>query len=244
MSAAQIEERRGAAVLWLKGATHRHYEDRFRLLNRDVPLVSGSAVGEIFAVADGVGSAPLGMSAAQYLCDQLVRMYEPSSDRNRSDDEGVRLRDLLLAVNDEIHGWGLMDGSDRPAGACAATVVVLDPSCTRGSIVHAGDTRAALIRDGYCQILTPLDQSSDGSLRCYFGTRVPSLTLIPFNVDLGDRLLLVSDGATKSFGMAEMAAIVESQPTRRSALQALGRACARQPSGDDVTAVLIDVGDE
>ena len=79
---------------------------------------------------------------------------------------------------------------------------------------------------------------------CYFGTRVSSFTLIPINVDLGDRLLLVSDGVTKSFGMVEVAAMLESQPTRRRALQVLGQASLRRPSGDDVTAMIIDVGDD
>ncbi|MBK6803309.1 MAG: protein phosphatase 2C domain-containing protein [Novosphingobium sp.] len=236
----QIEERRGAAVLWFKGATHRHYEDRYRLLSRDVPLVAASDVGEVFAVADGVGSAPLGMSAAQHLCDRLAQIYAPGGNQDLSQ----RLRDLLVTVNREIHGWGFIEGTDRPAGACAATVVLLEPNGTRGFIAHAGDTRAALIRDGQCQILTPLDQSVDGALRCYLGAGAPSLTLLPLSVELGDRLLLVSDGVTKSYGMAEVAAMLESQPTRRRALQVLGQACHRRPSGDDVTAMVIDVGDD
>jgi serine/threonine protein phosphatase PrpC len=68
--------------------------------------------------------------------------------------------------------------------------------------------------------------------------------LIPISIEPGDRILLVSDGVTKSFGMAEVADMLESQPTRRSALQTLGQACLRRPSGDDVTAMVIDVGDE
>lgn len=236
----QIEERRGASVLWLKGATHRHYEDRYRLLSCDVPLVGASTVGEVFAVADGVGSAPLGMSAAQHLCDRLAQVYGQGGNERSSQ----RLQDLLVEVNRVIHGWGFIEGTDRPAGACAATVVLLEPNHVRGVIAHAGDTRAALIRDGRCQILTPLDQSVDGALQCYFGTPAPSFTVLPLSLELGDRLLLVSDGVTKSFGMAELAAMVESQPTRRRALQALGQACVRQPSGDDVTALVIDVGED
>lgn len=180
MNELHIEERRGAAVLWFKGATHKHYEDRYRMLSRDVPLVASSAVGEIFAVADGVGSAPLGMSAAQHLCDRLVQIYEPSADHDR--DLGLRLYDLLVGVNSEIHGWGFIEGSDRPTGACATTVLHLKPGHTRGALVHSGDTRAALIRDGHCRILTPLDQTDDGSLRCYFGTLAPSLTLIQISI--------------------------------------------------------------
>jgi serine/threonine protein phosphatase PrpC len=64
------------------------------------------------------------------------------------------------------------------------------------------------------------------------------------SIELGDRLVLVSDGITKSFGMAELVTMLESQPTRRRALQALGQACVRRPSGDDATALVIDVGDD
>lgn len=239
MQPFQIEERRGASVLWLKGATHRHYEDRYRLLGCDVPLVAASAVGEVFAVADGVGNAPLGMSAAQHLCDRLAQLYGQCGEESSSQ----RLLDLLVDVNREVHGWGFIEGTDRPAGACAATVVLLEPNHTRGVIAHAGDTRAALIRDGRCQILTSIDQSVDGALRCYFGTQTPSFSILSVSIEFGDRLLLVSDGVTKSFGMAELAAMLESQSTRRRALQTLGQACVRRASGDDATAMIIDGGD-
>ena len=240
MQAFQIDERRGVAVLWFKGATHRHYEDRFRMLSGDVPLVAGSPVGQVFAVADGVGSAPLGMSAAQHLCDRLTALYGGSVERASAQ----RLHDLLSAVNDEIHAWGWIEGTDRPNGACAATVLQLDPDGRHGLLAHAGDTRAALIRDGRCQILTRLDQAADGALKRYFGTREASFSVIPLRLELGDRLLLVSDGVTKAFGMAEAAALLEAQPTRHRALAALGQACLRRASGDDVTAMVIDVGED
>ena len=60
-------ERKGcAAVSWLKNAksTRKPYEDRYRLLTKDIPLVGKSGRGELFAVLDGIGGAPRGMAAA------------------------------------------------------------------------------------------------------------------------------------------------------------------------------------
>lgn len=69
-------ERKGtAAVAWLKGSKHKFYEDRYRLLGTAVPLVGKSNRGELFAVFDGMGSAPQGMQSAQYMCDMLLNFY-------------------------------------------------------------------------------------------------------------------------------------------------------------------------
>jgi hypothetical protein len=59
-----VETKGIAAVAWMKGTKHKFYEDRFRLLCLPVPLVSEQDRGEIFAVFDGIGSAPKGMAAA------------------------------------------------------------------------------------------------------------------------------------------------------------------------------------
>ena len=109
------ETRGNAAISWLP-SPHHPYEDRFRLLSRDVPLVAEKDIGEIYAVFDGVGSAPKGMAAAQTMADCLVSFFtEPAAD----------LTKLLYDTNESIHDWGLMEGSERPLGACAGTVALI-----------------------------------------------------------------------------------------------------------------------
>jgi PPM family protein phosphatase len=70
------EQKGSATVAWVKGSKHQFYEDRYRILSREVPLVKGQDRGEIFAVFDGIGSAPKGREAAQEMMDQLVHFYK------------------------------------------------------------------------------------------------------------------------------------------------------------------------
>lgn len=207
------------------------------MLSVDVPIVEQAGIGEIFAVADGVGSAPRGMAAAQYLCDRLTGLYRTPTSTGSIES----VNELLRIVNEEINGWGTIEGTDRPEGACAATVLLINPERVKCTVFHAGDTRAGLIKDGICQILTPLDQDPGGALLNYFGRHIPSITSTSISLELGDRLLLCSDGATKCYSMAEMAEILERNGKRRSGLLELATGCARNPSGDDVTVMVVDI---
>jgi hypothetical protein len=70
-----IDRRQSSAVAFLKGTKHRFYEDSFRMLPREIPLVESRNRGEIFAVFDGIGSAPEGRHAAQLMADYLIEFY-------------------------------------------------------------------------------------------------------------------------------------------------------------------------
>lgn len=231
-----IEERGNAAVGWQKGPKHTHYEDRYRLLCAPVPLVVAADRGEILAVCDGVGSAPRGMSAAQEICDTLLRFFELS--KFDTQDTGAILS-LLAAVSQRILDWGMIEGTDRPLGACAVTVIWLNED--RAHVFHAGDTCAVLIRDGAARPLTRAHQDTEGHLLNYFGNPSVHIEEGVYEIEAGDRLLLTSDGISKVLYPQAMADIVESTPTRSTGLVALlGQARARG-SGDDMTALLMDI---
>jgi hypothetical protein len=53
-----------ARVECLQGFKQRPCEDRFRLLDANVPIVRESARGFLYGVMDGVGSAPKALRAA------------------------------------------------------------------------------------------------------------------------------------------------------------------------------------
>ena len=59
----------------IKGKKSRPNEDRYRLLGSHVPLVAKAKQGQIFAVFDGIGGAPMGRDAAQSMCDSLVDFF-------------------------------------------------------------------------------------------------------------------------------------------------------------------------
>jgi PPM family protein phosphatase len=157
------ELRGHAAVSWLKRQRHM-YEDRYRLLTKEIPLVIGSGRGGLFAVMDGIGSASMGMAAAQAMVDCLVNFYrEP--DRYSPDCKG--LCNLLHTTNHDIFNWGTMEASDRPLGGCAGTVAWLHDG--RISMFHAGDTVGLLIREGMEPLRITRAHEIKGDIYRYFG---------------------------------------------------------------------------
>lgn len=238
-NAPVVEERGTSAVIWQRGPRHKFYEDRYRLLCFPIPLVRKAMRGELFAVCDGVGSAPKGMAAAQEVCNTLIRFFEPGQAHAANVET---ILELLLEANETIRAWGVIDGTDRAAGACAGTVIWITDKLT-AHVLHVGDTAALLIRDGNSTQLTSVQDSTEGHLINYFG-------LIPLKIEItitqlqeGDRLLLLTDGITKSLYNSHIVGIIESCPTRPGSLLALLGAARAAGSGDDATALLIDIED-
>lgn len=238
MTAVTLESRGNATVAWQKGPRHKFYEDRFRLLCNPVPLIAQANRGEIFAVLDGVGSAPKGMAAAQVVCDGLVKFFD--TNHQVSADKGL-LDSILINANETINGWGFMEGTTRPDGACAGTIVWIDAKWV-AHIFHAGDTTALLIRDGLAQVLTTVHQNGDGHLSNYFGMPTLQLQTQSLQLEEGDRLLIFSDGIGKAFSMNQnIADIIESKVNRSASLSALFTAARASGSSDDATAILVDI---
>ncbi len=231
------EERGTAAVAWLKGTKHRYYEDRYRMLSSDIPLVQQKSRGEVFAVFDGIGSASRGRDAAQEMTDQLIRFYR-ESDEIPASREGMRR--ILMEGNQAILEWGCMPGTDRPLGGCAGTIAWIHGQSVE--IFHAGDTVAYLIRDGgLVRQLTRLHEQ-DGAIYRYFGLGADlkiDVEIVP--QEEGERLLLVSDGVTKAFDMYEITKIVEDHSNRRRAVGELVRRSRSRGSSDDITAMIIEI---
>jgi len=238
MTSVTFEHRGNATVAWQKGPRHKFYEDRFRLLCHPIPLVAQANQGEIFAVLDGVGSAPKGMAAAQVVCDGLVRFFDPNG-QGSAEKEG--LETILADANLTIHDWGFMEGTNRPDGACAGTVIWIDVKWL-AHVFHVGDTTALLVRDGLAKVLTTVHQNSDGHLSNYFGMPTLKLQRQSIQLEEGDRLLIFSDGIGKAFAVnQDIADIIESKASRSASLAALFAAARSSGSSDDATAILVDI---
>jgi len=231
------DQRGSAAVSYLKGTKHKYYEDSFRMLPKDIPLVKQKKRGELFAVFDGVGSAPEGRHAAQEMAEVLLRFYrEPDAYPNSW--EGIKT--LLMEANLTIHQWGFMPGTDKPLGGCAGTVVWLIGETLY--VFHAGDTSASLIRDGKGMELTKPHQMNDGAIYRYFGLG-PNLQIDieHFNIEESDRILLLSDGVTKVFHPVKATDLVEGYLDVSIAVKTLVQRSQTLGSTDDITAMLIQV---
>jgi serine/threonine protein phosphatase PrpC len=237
------ETKGSAAVAWLKGTKHKFYEDRYRLLSREIPLVALQGRGELFAVFDGIGSAPKGMSAAQEMCDRLLSFYR-SPERYHFSHKGIEA--LLHEANCTIHDWGFMQGTDRPLGGCAGTVAWVHEN--RVCLFHAGDTAAILVRDGDARQLTSVHEANGGIFR-YFGLGEKlKIDMESLSLAEGDLLLLVSDGITKAFHPVEAARLAhtvfsETGSIAAAAKELVGRSRSKG-SSDDITVLLIEIPDE
>lgn len=239
-------ERKGsAAVSWLKNSKGKsHYEDRYRLLTKDIPLVGKSGRGELFAVLDGMGSAPLGMASAQCVCDDLVRFYRELEIFSQ-DVQGIL--SLLYESNMTINGWGIVEGTDRPHGGAVGTIAwVRDLQLT---IFHVGDTTGMLLRhDQAPQLLTSMHEI-DGGITRYFGMgRSLEIEVKSEKLEYGDLILLVSDGVTKALSTTEAASLIMDVYDRTgdagAAVQELVTCARGRKSTDDITAMVIEIEEE
>jgi serine/threonine-protein phosphatase Stp1 len=240
------EKKGNTAVSWLKNAksSSKPYEDRYRMLSKDISLVGKSGRGELFAVLDGMGSAPKGMAAAQAIADCLLDFYRKPDDIP-ADING--LNQLLLRTNQAINDWGCMEGTDRPLGGAAGTVAwIYDQKLT---LFHAGDTAGILLRQDHPpQLLTGLHEL-DGGITRYFGLgRHLEIEIKTLNLMEDDLILLVSDGVTKAFSTTDAANLVQDIFDKTgdagSAVQELVTRSRSKKSVDDITAMLIEVRDE
>jgi PPM family protein phosphatase len=231
------DQRGSAAASYLKGTNHKYYEDSFRMLPRDISLVKQKKRGELFAVFDGIGSAPEGRHAAQEIAESLLRFFrEP--DAYSASLEGIKT--LLMEANLTIHQWGFMPGTDRPLGGCAGTVMWLIKENLY--IFHAGDTAALLIRDGKGMELTKPHQTSDGAIYRYFGLGSDlQIDIECFQIEESDRILLLTDGMTKVIHPVKAVDIIEQYIDLPLAVKTLVQRSRTMGSIDDITAMLIQV---
>jgi serine/threonine protein phosphatase PrpC len=230
-------ERRGqGAVAFSTGKSHRYYEDRYRLLTKDIPMVRQADQGEIYAVFDGMGGAPKGRDAAQELSDSLIEFYRnpevyPFSQKG--------LHTLLMDANMSVFNWGMMPGTNRPLGGCAGTVVwIFDQTLF---VFHAGDTAAIHIRDGQPRQLTQFHETGK-LLHRYFGMG-PSLQIdiVDFQLEESDRVLILSDGITKVYHPFDAVKVVEEHEDITKAAVELARRSVSRGSIDDITVLLIEI---
>lgn len=236
----QTETRGCAAVSWLKSPKHP-YEDRYRLLTSDIALVSRAHRGELFGVFDGIGSAPMGMAAAQAMADSLVDFLRCPEIYPA---EWQGLYKLLHEKNMSIFRWGFMEGTDRPLGGCAGTVAWLRDR--QLSLFHAGDTVCMLIREGQEPRQMTRLHEIHGDIYRYFGLgETLEIDVQSCTVEDGDLILLMSDGVTKAYSMTEAANLVRGTYERTgdvaAAAEELVTKSRGRKSNDDITALVIEI---
>jgi len=232
----QTDCRCNAAVSWLASPSHP-YEDSSSILSRELPLVRSAKKGELFAVFDGIGSAPEGGRSARTMTASLPRFFKESADATSDEDLLIK---ILQATNLEINSWGMIKGTAQPLGGCVGTVAWCEAD--QLTIFHVGDTVGMVLRYGEKpQLFTELHETH-GRINRYFGMGESlSIDVVKTTLDDGDLILLMSDGVTKAFSPMEAAALVLDIDDIGIAAGELTTQSRARGSVDDITVVLVEV---
>lgn len=226
------------------GKPGRPNEDRFRLLgcdrifpdDRPGPFLD-SGRGGLFGVFDGVGGSKRPIAAAQHSADILVRFF----DTHDIQVESSSIEQLLAMANRNIHAWGMIPGTDRPLGACTASVCWLHEQ--NAFLFHVGDSSVYYWKDDEQSLrLMTLDHSSGGGIVRYVGLGDGlAIDTRSFPINPGDVILLCTDGLTKGLRKDEIAQMIEHYLGEPGELaRELVSSAQRRKVQDDITAVVVE----
>lgn len=218
----------------------------------DVDVLTSS--GCLYIVADGVGGAAYGERASRYASQRVLYEYY----ENPQIEPGKRLRQAMRQVGDEIHGYALENViSSRMATTMVAVVIRNDTLI----VANVGDSRAYVIRNGAIQQVTRDhtivgEMVRDGAMteqeaqqskiknritRSLGGeTGVHVDIFSDIQLEVGDRVLLCSDGLTRyttDEDLVEMA----SEGSAKEVVQDLIDFANRHGGVDNISAILVAI---
>lgn len=221
---------------------------RVRRDNQD----SGYAGPHLLVIADGVGGAARGDIASSAAVDAIRKLDVPPTDDALSAlSATIHLAHDRLAEIVEAHPE--LDGTST-----TVTAAVFDGADLQ--VGHVGDSRGYLLRGGALQSLTTdhtLVQSlvDEGRiteeearvhphrnliLKAVDGVHEPDPDLFTVPLEVGDRVLLCSDGCSGVLSTDEMARLLGSGPLDEASA-ALVRSALEAGSSDNVTVVVAEV---
>jgi PPM family protein phosphatase len=221
------------------GLVRGHNEDRF------------TAVPPLLAVADGMGGAQAGEVAAQVAVDRLEALGEPT--------DPDRLRAAVEDANREIREMAAANPTQAGMGTTLTAALLRDG---RAELVHVGDSRAYLLRDGALHQITD-DHSlvaelvRRGELAPEQAERHPHRNVITralgaepevvvdrVDVDLAedDVLLLCTDGLTAYVSEALVLEVLAAATSLQEAADRLVESANRAGGVDNTTVVLARIG--
>jgi PPM family protein phosphatase len=207
----------------------------------------------ILAVADGIGGAPAGEVASEI----VIRALQALEDAPEPDDAGRALRDALADANRQIGEAADADPSRQGMGTTVTALMMAGDQLT---LLHVGDSRGYLLREGRLTRLTRDDTFVQelvdrGVLTAEDARDHPQRSIITQSVQggdfaaavsmitpqAGDRYLLCSDGLSDyvSDGSIEQGLKLCQEP--QLCAEHLVRLALRAGAPDNVTVIVCDV---
>ena len=225
-------------------ATHRGL---VRQTNEDSFLVRKG----LYVVCDGMGGARGGEVASQMACERLVGVAPSTAGREE-------LREAIVDANVSIAERSTAEPHLLGMGTTLTSALIRDKTVILG---HVGDSRAYLLHDGRLRQLTD-DHSWVGEM-VRRGEITPAEAavhphrsvitralgtdgdaepdLLQVNLEVGDRLLLCSDGLSGMVSDAKIQELLLRPDDPQFVADALVQAALEGGGEDNVTVVIVDV---
>ncbi len=216
---------------------------------------SGFAGRALLAVADGMGGHAAGELASSAAIATLAEL----------DSEDLGSGDLLTALDDAVltsaERIGQYIEADPSRSGMGTTLTAILWQAGRLAVIHVGDSRAYLLRDGelsqithdhtYVQSLIDAGRITPDEarrhpkrnllLRAIDGTQLPEGESSVREAQAGDRYLLCSDGLSGVVDDAQITEVLRTVPDPTAAVTALVDLALEAGAPDNVTAVVADV---
>jgi PPM family protein phosphatase len=237
------------------GCVRKHNEDNF-LIDDQLGL---------YVVADGLGGHAAGEVASQIVVDRMLQFISHTVERDRTwpveydtalPYDGNRLKAALL-LTDQAIVEDIRANPERES--MGSTVVACLVHRNMVTLVHVGDSRAYLLRDGGISQVTRdhswvAEQVANGILTPEEARRHPFRNVITQALGNGggldvsvkelevhemDRLLLCSDGLSGMVQDADIARIVHGADSLENAARQLVEKAMEHGGEDNITVVIV-----
>ena len=236
------------------GRVRDNNEDKFDFFEPEDPTVM-AAKGSFYAVADGMGGHSAGQIACELALKTMLSVYyaDPSADQDSS------LRRAVGEANSLIYDTAQAIPDRQGMGTTLTAAVVCED---RLIIAQIGDSRAYLLRGGLISQITEdhswvAEQVRLGTMTLAEAQVSPFRNIITRSVgtaamvepdifsqtiQVGDSLILCSDGLTGHVEPAEIQAIVQDNSPSAAAML-LVEAANERGGRDNITALVLSVRD-
>jgi len=252
----------------LSGVTFGQATDRGRLREANEDHLGAAPELGFFVVADGVGGAPAGATAARLATVTMVQSLRAGAGAAMQQDEpsrgpcgaaemkGPRMIAAALTAHQMIRGFAARHGC---VGA-ATTMAALWVDCHHFHVVHTGDSRVYRLGDAGLEQLTKDHTAMQAHLDAFGppseawarqmshvvtqvlggrGGRVPEVPLVSRPRHSRDVFLLCTDGLTKMVSEDAIAIVLWREPSPQRAAELLV-ALANEAGGlDNVTCIVV-----
>lgn len=234
------------------GRVRENNEDKFDFYEPE-DLAVLATKGAFYAVADGMGGHSAGQIACEMALKTVIREYyaSPTSDIEAS------LRQAVSDANALVYDTGQMIAERQNMGTTLTAAIVREDRLT---LAQVGDSRAYLVRDGAATQLTEdhswvAEQVRQGVMTLEEAQASPFRNIITRSIgtastvesaitshtlQLGDQVVLCSDGLTAHLEAEEIAAFVQEHTPSVAALRLVDAANERG-GRDNITVLVLSV---